>query len=121
MNIGNNYKIVIAFTIIPFIICRFIPQNYCEKVMLIFLGIAILSYVIPSIGEAIHDIFAKIGAFIGNCISKIILFFVWIIAVLPTGILMKLTGRDRLRLKKAEIRSYWIDNITQNTDYEYQF
>ncbi len=121
MNIGKHYKISAVFFILPFIISRFVPENFCEGIMLIFFGIALLSYIIPLTGEVIYDLTAKAGSFIGNYIAKIILFFVWIITVLPTGILMKIMQRDRLRLKKSEIKSYWIDNITQNTDYEYQF
>lgn len=121
MKITNNYKIIIAFTILPFIVCRFIPREFCEKVMLLFFGIVILCYVIPDVGEFIYKAFSKTGTFIGRIISMVILFFIWIFAVLPTGCIMKIIGRDRLRLKKTNIRSYWIDNITQNTDYEYQF
>lgn len=121
MKIGNNFKPAVAFTILPFVICRFVSAVYYERVMLMFFWMAILCIVIPSIGEFIHDTLSKIGAFLGNWIARIILFFVWIFAVLPTGVLMKIMKRDRLRLKKPDIKSYWVDNRNKNIDYEYQF
>lgn len=121
MNIGKNYRVIIAFTILPLVLNRFIPREFGEKIMLLCFGIVVLCFVIPDIGEIIYNALKQTGLFIGRQIARILLFFVWCIAVLPTGCLMKITGRDRLRLKKTELKSYWIDNITQNTDYEYQF
>ena len=121
MNIGKNYRVIIAFTILPLMINRFIPREFSEKIMLLFFGIVVICFVIPDIGDIIYDALKRAGIFIGQWTAKILLFFVWITAVFPTGCLMKITGRDRLRLKKSEAKSYWVDNITQNTDYEYQF
>ena len=63
----------------------------------------------------------KIGNFLGKYIAIIVLAFGYIIAVIPTGLLMKLVRRDRLRLKKANVESYWKDYDNTNTDYEFQF
>lgn len=121
MKIGNNFKPAIAFTVLPFVLRRFFPPEAGESIMLIFFGAAILCITVPAIGEFIHDILSRLGSFLGRQLAKIILFLVWIFAVLPLGCLMKITGRDRLRLKKQDVKSYWIDNKVKNTDYEYQF
>ena len=121
MKIGNNYKVAIAFTVLAFVISRLVSISIQDYVQFSFFFAAIISILLPSFGNLLHDTFSKIGVFLGRWISRIILFFVWIFAVLPTGILMKITKRDRLKLKKQNVSSYWIENTTKNTDYEYQF
>ena len=121
MKIGNNYKIALAFTILPFVICRFIPCKYSTIVMIVFSFTAVLSIIIKPIGDYIYNILSRIGKFIGAWIAKIILFFAWIFTVLPIGYLMKMVKRDRLKLNKPDCKSYWVDNKTENSDYEYQF
>ena len=69
----------------------------------------------------VWPIIAIIGSFLGKYIAIVTLAIVYIVAVLPTGLLMKIVKRDRLRLKKPNVETYWLDNENKNTDYEYQF
>ena len=121
MHIANNYKSAFIFTVFPIVLCKFI--HFIDTIIIIntFFIMAILCIFFERLGNDIYGLFTKIGKFIGKYLSKIILFIIWITAVLPTGILMKLTGRDRLNLKKKNVDSYWKDNKIQNTDYENQF
>ena len=63
----------------------------------------------------------KIGNFLGKYIAITVLAIGYIVAVLPTGLLMKIVKRDRLRLKKPNLETYWVDYENKNTDYEFQF
>ena len=50
----------------------------------------------------------KLGEFLGVIIAPIIMGLVYFLVVLPTGILMKVLGKDLLKLKfKKDIVSYW--------------
>ena len=126
MQIRENYKTALFCSIFPlcfgWLLKRLgIMPLWYDIAAAVFFAAAVISLIIPAFGIYLHKKGAELGAFIGNIAAKIILFFVWILSVLPLGMLMKLTGRDRLRLKKPESKSYWIDNKTENTDWEYQF
>ena len=129
MKISENIKLSLTCVIIPFVIVNIffrifeIQSSLFVKNIIyhFFFLIAFISLVIPKLGNFIYKKLKEIGSFLGKYISIIALFFVYICAVLPTGILMKIVKRDRLRLKKSNIQSYWIDNENKNTNYEYQF
>lgn len=63
----------------------------------------------------------KIGQMLGKYIAIAVLAVVYVVSVIPTGLLMKLVKRDRLRLKKREVDSYWVDCDNDKSDYEFQF
>ena len=85
------------------------------------LFIALLSIICPPFGNFLHKTGEKIGGWLGKQIARVILFIIYILSVIPTGMLMKIVKRDRLKLKKPDVSSYWVDNKEEEKDYEYQF
>ena len=125
MKIKENVKVAIMCTIMPvaigFLLYRHSHIKSAIAVLVCFLMIAFLSLIIPKFGNKVQEYGKKVGSFIGKYIAIVILFFGYILAVIPTGLLMKLVKRDRLRLKKSDIETYWVDNKDKNSDYELQF
>lgn len=125
MHIKENIKAAIICTVMPvaiaFMLYKHSHIRLASGILVIFLSIAAICVIIPKAGFFIHKTGSKIGNFLGKYLAIIALFIVYICAVLPTGILMKLVKRDRLRLKKSDIKSYWIKYDGQNSDYENQF
>ena len=125
MKIKENIKVALMCTIMPFAVGFLLYKHSLYRsamvVVCIFLSIALLSLIVPKAGIFIHNTGKKTGSFIGRYIAIVILFIGYIVAVIPTGGLMKLVKRDRLRLKKPDIQSYWINNENKTTDYELQF
>ncbi len=70
--------------------------------------------------EKIYNFQQKIVRKIGRTIAPVVLGVVYVAAVVPTGILMKLVCRDRLALKKSNTQTYW-KNIDEEENYEFQF
>lgn len=56
-----------------------------------------------------YYIWMGIAFIIGNIMSRVIMFLVFFLVVTPLGLLMRLTGRDRLRLKRGRPETYWVD------------
>lgn len=59
----------------------------------------------------------------GNIMSRVILTLFYYTFFTPFGIVMRLTGRDKLGLRKCDVDSYWSD-VEQPSDkerYERQF
>ena len=60
------------------------------------------------------------GIFLGNFISPIVMGFVFFLVVTPTGLIMKLFGKDILRLKKNKT-TYWINKDRDDSSMKNQF
>ncbi|MCD7780837.1 MAG: hypothetical protein LUH05_09230 [Candidatus Gastranaerophilales bacterium] len=126
ITVKENIKVSIISIIFPFVTGWIffrnteMPNWYLASYY-VFITIGLYSYICDEGGEFIYKTGKKIGAFLGKYLAIIILAFIYIITVIPTGVLMKIVKRDRLRLKKPDISTYWIDYENKNTDYEYQF
>lgn len=125
MKISEHLKFVISFGVIPWIPFFIIYKHYhCKQILilgLIWLILTLISICSRNFSMMLKHTFSKIGGFLGKYIAIIVLWIVYVLAVLPTGLLMKAVKRDRLRLRKPECETYWLDCDYKNTDYEYQF
>ena len=68
----------------------------------------------------LNKIWFRFGIFLGNFISPIVMGFVFFLVVTPTGLIMKLFGKDILRLKKNKI-TYWINKDGDDSSMKNQF
>lgn len=69
-----------------------------------------------------YYVWMGIAFIIGNIMSRVIMFLVFFLVVTPLGLVMRLTGRDRLRLKKGKSETYWVDAPEPDKDsYQQQY
>ena len=84
----------------------------------IFLGLALLfslvSLVIPSALLPINKLWMQFGLLLGMIVSPVALGIVYFGLFTPIAFLMRLGGRDELRLKFKETASYWIPRNDSN-------
>ena len=70
---------------------------------------ALLTIVQPSVMAPLNKLWFKFGELLGMIIAPLIMALVFFVAVTPTGLLVRLFGRDLLRQKfEPEAKSYWI-------------
>ena len=67
-----------------------------------------------------NKLWFRFGIFLGNFISPIVMVFVFFLVVTPTGLIMKLFGKDILRLKKNKT-TYWINKDRDDSSMKNQF
>ena len=67
-----------------------------------------------------NKVWFRFGIFLGNFISPIVMGFVFFLVVTPTGLIMKLFGKDILRLKKNKT-TYWINKDRDDSSMKNQF
>ena len=68
-----------------------------------------LGFVFPKVLYFPNKLWFKFGMLLGSIIAPIIMALVYFSTVLPTGIIMRILGKDLLQLKfDAEAKSYWI-------------
>lgn len=86
---------------------------------LIFL---VISFISPQLLKPLNLFWLKFGLFLNIIISPIILFLLYWMAFVPTGLLLKLLKKDVLTLKFDKLTdSYWIKSDTQVNSMKDQF
>ena len=69
-----------------------------------------------------NKLWFKFGILLGAIVSPIIMGIIFFLVVTPTGIIMRLLGKDLLRQKiNKSKKSYWIKNITFLNSMKNQF
>ena len=69
----------------------------------------------------LNKIWFKFGIFLGNFIAPIVMGVIYFFVVTPTGLIMKMLGKDLLNLKKSNKDSYWIKKDNSNSSLKNQF
>lgn len=118
-------KLKLMLTFIPIIPALMLIKHSHLKVAILVISIswtlAILSFFSKKCANFIYTKGKKLLKIIGDFLAVIVLFIIYIFAVLPTGIIMKITKRDRLSLRKQNAETYWKDIKKEDPNYEYQF
>ena len=113
MERGTNKSFGIVFTIV-FLIIAFYPLTYSVKINIWALVIAAVFLIITLIRPAsltfLNILWTKFGYTLGGIMAPIVMFIVYFLTVVPTGLIMKLLGRDLLNQKlNKKANSYWIE------------
>ena len=87
-------------------------------VSLIFL---ILGLINSTILTPLNRLWFKFGIFLGKIVSPIILGIIFFLIVTPTGLLLRLFGKDVINLKYSKDNSYWIKKTGPKSNMKDQF
>ena len=70
----------------------------------------ILAYVSPKLLSFPNKLWFKFGLLIGSIVAPLAITIVYFVAVLPTGLIMRLLGKDLIKKKiDKNLNSYWIE------------
>ena len=86
------------------------------SLIFLILGIANSKLLTP-----LNKIWFKFGIFLGNFIAPIVMGIVYFMVVTPTGLIMKMLGKDLLNLKRNNKNTYWIEKDNSNNNLKNQF
>jgi hypothetical protein len=77
--------------------------------LIIGLAFVTVALLMPHILAPLRRLWLKLGHLMSVVISPIILALMYVLAIVVTGVLIRLFGKDLLSLKfKPEVASYWI-------------
>lgn len=80
----------------------------------IFLALGLLW---PTSLSGLNRLWMKLGILLGKVVSPIALGIIFYFAVFPIGVVMRMTGKDLLRLKYSSVvDSYWITRYPPGPD-----
>ena len=129
MNITNKQKIKISWHNITLAVVFFIigiypiSNNGDIRLWSIFISLIFLLLGIKNSRSLtpLNIIWFKFGMFLGKIVSPLIIGLIFFLVVTPTGIIMKILGKDLLKLKKNNKKSYWIDRTNFKSNMKDQF
>ena len=124
----SNKKFGYFFSILFFLCGVFFFSIGQAIYSLVFLTMSILLLFVTIINARLllpfNKLWSKLGLFLGTIISPIILGIIFFCIFTPVSILMKVAGRDELRLKKIIKPSYWRKRVytkENKHDFKRQF
>ena len=124
VKISSNRSFGIVFFIV-FLLVAFYPLTYSGEVRiwstiisLIFLVLGLLN---SRILTPLNKFWFKIGIFLGKIISPLLMGIIFFLVVTPTGLIMRLLGKDILNLKYNKNKSYWIEKNGPKSKMKNQF
>ena len=116
----SNKKFGIFFSLIFFIIFTyFLYYNYFFLSFIFFFLSAttfLLTIFFPSVLTVFNKIWFRFGILLNKLISPIILGIIFYFMITPIALLTKIFGRDELRLKRKQTKTYWIERKPPGPD-----
>ena len=102
----------VVFSIV-FLIVSLYPLINSESLRIWALVVSIifflLAFLAPKILVLPNKLWFKFGLLIGSIVAPIVMAFVYFVTVLPTGLIMRLLGKDLLKQKlDKNAKSYWV-------------
>ena len=124
IKIGSNKSFGIVFFIF-FIIVSLYPLTNKEEIRIWSLIISFIFLVLGLLNSKIltplNRIWFKIGIYLGNIISPIVMGIIFFFVVTPTALIMKLLGKDLLNIKYNKNNSYWVEKTGIKSKMKNQF
>ena len=98
---------------VVFLIVALYPLTNSESLRIWALIISIifflLAFLAPNILVLPNKLWFKFGLLLGSIVAPIVMAFVYFVTVLPTGLIMRLLGKDLLKQKlDKNAKSYWV-------------
>ena len=127
IELPSNKKFGYFFTLIFLIITGYFFLNKSSNLAYVFAAISITLFFITLVKADLllypNKLWIQFGLLLGMIISPIVLGVLFFVLFTPTAIIMKLYGRDELRIKFKKSTSYWIvrENQINSDSFSNQF
>jgi len=123
-NKTTNRSFGIVFFIV-FLIISLWPLLNNDQVRYWALIVSILFLLLGIINSKIltplNKIWFKFGILLGKIVSPLVLAIIFFFVVTPTGLIMRMLGKDLLNLKKNKNKTYWIKKENNLSNMKNQF
>ena len=124
IKIGSNRSFGIVFFVV-FILIGFYPLLKDGNLNIISILIGIIFLILGVLNSRfltpLNKIWFKFGIFLGQIISPIVMGIIFFLVVTPIAFIMRVLGKDVLKLKKKTDNSYWIKKTDLKSKMKNQF
>lgn len=75
-------------------------------------GFALITTISPALLAPLNRQWTRLGFFLHKIVNPVVLGLIYILTIVPIGLLLRAMGKDHLRLKhQPDIASYWIERL----------
>ena len=124
VKIGSNKSFGIVFFIF-FLIVGTYPIFFQGELRIWSLIVSIIFLLLGIINSRfltpLNLLWFKFGMLLGRIVSPIVMGLVFFLVVTPTGLIMRILNKNLLRLKKKNIKTYWIERSSIKSEMKNQF
>ena len=125
IKISSNRSFGIVFFIV-FLFISLYPITYSEDIRIWSLIISFIFIILGLLNSKIltplNKLWFKFGVILGKIISPIIMGIIFFLVVTPIGLIMKVLGKDLLRLKyNNKDNTYWVEKNGPKSKMKNQF
>ena len=124
LKIGSNRSFGIVFFIV-FLIIALWPLTNNENIRIWSLVISIIFLILgifnSNLLTSMNKLWMKFGLLLGKIVSPVVMAVIYFGVVTPTGLIMRILGKDILKLNKKNYNSYWQEKDNSNNNMNNQF
>ncbi len=124
IKISSNKSFGVVFFIV-FLIVSIYPLINNGELRIWSLITAIIFLILGLINSKVltplNKLWFKFGLLLGKVISPLIMGIIFFLVVTPTGLIMRIIGKDQLNLKFNNKKSYWIEKTGPKSKMKNQF
>jgi Na+/H+-dicarboxylate symporter len=73
--------------------------------------VGLVAVAFPNLLTPFNKAWMKLGDLMSKVVSPLVLGVIFFVLITPIALIGRLFGRDELRLKKANMNSYWIERV----------
>ena len=124
IKLSSNRSFGIVFFIF-FLLIAIYPLLNNEEIRFWSLVLSLLFLILGIFNSKIltplNKIWFKFGILLGRIVSPVVLAIIFFLVVTPTGLIMRILGKDLLKLKKNKNKTYWIKKEKNLSNMKNQF
>ena len=124
--ISSNRSFGLLFFIVFIVIAFWSFRGHIEQIKFWSLGLSLIFLILGLINSKLLNPLNKswhyLGILLGMIVSPIVMGIIYFLVVSPIGFVMRLLGKDLLRLKSNKnIKSYWVNKDKIKSTMKNQF
>lgn len=86
-------------------------NKYATSIIVLSFIIFLIGLIYPKLLKLPNFLWYKLGVILGSIVSPVVMMVIYVITIIPIGLLLKLFRKDVLSLKlDKKISSYWIES-----------
>tara|TARA_B100000787_G_scaffold169619_1_gene161393 strand:- start:3692 stop:4093 length:402 start_codon:yes stop_codon:yes gene_type:complete len=118
MQLPSNRKFGLFFTLVFILATIYFYIKFNSNASTVFLVLSLLMFFVTIVKDdlllPLNKLWMEIGIMIGKIVSPVLMAIIFFGMFMPLSIVMRIFGRDELRLNMKYRKSYWKEKVSVN-------
>ncbi|MDC0213243.1 SxtJ family membrane protein [Gammaproteobacteria bacterium] len=111
MELPSNKKFGYFFSTVFLLVAGYFyyssSNGFAKLFLILSIAIMITAFIKPEILFPLNRAWMSFGLLLGRIVSPIVLGLIFFAMLTPVALISRMSGRDELKLKRMELRTYW--------------